>query len=454
MDEYMGSENSLRRIPPHDSNAERCIIGSMLMDPDAISDVSGILTKEDFYSGEYGILFEAISELHREGKAVDAIVLGEKLRSMGAPEHLYQLSYIGDILAGQETSVFAADYARIVRDKSLLRQMIRLTDTVSKDCYEAQGSVGQLMDRVEEDVFRLVQSKNGSGEFTPMSKIVSSVIDEIEEASRSSGKITGVPTGFYDLDNHLTGLHKGELILVAARPSMGKTALVLNFARHVITREDIPTVIFSLEMSKESLVSRMVAMEAKVDAKSIRTGKLADREWDAIIEATEVLSRAPLYIDDNSSITLSELRSKCRKLKQTKNIGLIIIDYLQLMNASRPVESRQLFIAEVSRALKGLAKELGVPVIALSQLNRAADSRTDHKPVLADLRESGSIEQDADVVMFIYRDEYYNPDTTKRPGEADIIVAKNRSGALGTVSLLWDGKYTLFKNKAREKKDA
>ena len=370
---------------------------------------------------------------------------------MGAPEHLCQVGYLIDILSEQQTSFFAADYARIVRDKSMLRQMIRLTEGISKDCYEAQGSVNDLMDNVEEQVFKLVQSKSGSRDFSPMSEIVSSVIDEIEEASRTSGRITGVPTGFYDLDNHLTGLHKGELILVAARPSMGKTALVLNFARHVVTQEKIPTAIFSLEMSKESLVSRMVAMEAKVDAKSIRTGKLSDREWDAIIEATEVLSQAPLYIDDNSSITLSELRSKCRKLKQTKSLGLIIIDYLQLMNASRPVESRQLFIAEVSRALKGLAKELGVPVIALSQLNRAADSRTDHKPVLADLRESGSIEQDADVVMFIYRDEYYNPDTTTRPGVADIIVAKQRNGALGTIELLWDGKYTLFKNMAHDK---
>ena len=447
----MDSENVVRRIPPHDNAAERNIIGSMLMDADAISDVSGILRKEDFYNAEYGILFEAICDLHRQGKAVDDVILREKLRSMGAPEHLCQVGYLIDILSEQQTSVFAADYARIVRDKSMLRQMIRLTEGISKDCYEAQGSVNDLMDNVEEQVFKLVQSKSGSRDFSPMSEIVSSVIDEIEEASRTSGRITGVPTGFYDLDNHLTGLHKGELILVAARPSMGKTALVLNFARHVVTQEKIPTAIFSLEMSKESLVSRMVAMEAKVDAKSIRTGKLSDREWDAIIEATEVLSQAPLYIDDNSSITLSELRSKCRKLKQTKNLGLIIIDYLQLMNASRPVESRQLFIAEVSRALKGLAKELGVPVIALSQLNRAADSRNDHKPVLADLRESGSIEQDADVVMFIYRDEYYNPDTTTRPGVADIIVAKQRNGALGTIELLWDGKYTLFKNMAHDK---
>ena len=439
------TENTVKRIMPHDSDAERSVIASMLMDADAISDVSGMLVKEDFYNGQFGILFEGICSLHSEGKAVDEVILAERLRSMGAPETLYSMSFLRDIVASSDNSVFATDYARIIRDKSLLRQMIRTADGIAKECYEGQGQVDNLVDRAEESIFRLAQSKNRQGEFVPMQQIVTDVVGEIEEAARKDGKINGLPTGFIDLDRKLTGLHKGELILVAARPAMGKTALVLNMARHVILNEKIPTVIFSLEMSKESLVTRMIAMDALVDAQAIRTGELTDKNWDDIIESTERLAFAPLFIEDNSAITIPELRSKCRKLKQTQNLGLIIVDYLQLMNATGRVESRQQFVAEVSRALKGLARELGVPVIALSQLNRAVDSRTDHKPVLADLRESGSIEQDADVVMFIYRDDYYNEDSEK-PGIAEIIVAKQRNGSTGSIDLAWQGKFTRFAN--------
>jgi len=442
------NENSVKRIMPQDRPAERNIIGAMLMDPDAISDVSGILTKEDFYDPQYAILYEAITSLHNEGKSVDEVILAERLRSMGAPETLYQMSYLGDILAQQQTSVFATDHARIVKDKAMLRAMIKTADNISKSCYEAKGSTDSILDQAEESVFKLVQSKNGNREFASMQSIVVDVIGEIEEASRKSGKINGLPTGFIDLDHKLTGMHKGELILVAARPAMGKTALVLNIALHVVAKEKVPAAIFSLEMSKESLVTRLISMDAQVDAQNIRTGELSDDEWDRIIESTENIARVPLFIDDNSSITIPELRSKCRKLKQTKQIGLIIVDYLQLMNAGHSVESRQQFISEVSRALKGLARELGVPVIALSQLNRAVDSRPDHKPVLADLRESGAIEQDADVVMFIYRDDYYNPES-ERPGIAEIIVAKQRNGSTGPVDLVWQGKYTRFANYAR-----
>ena len=424
------NENSIKRVMPHDRTAERSIIGAMLMDADAISDVSGILTKEDFYDPQYAVLFEAITDLHNEGRSVDEVILAEKLRSMGAPETLSQMSYLGDILMQQQTSVFAADYARIVREKSMLRSMIRATDNISKACYEAKGSTDSILDEAEESVFRVVQAKNGNKDFASMQSIVVDVIGEIEEASRKDGRINGLATGFIDLDHKLTGLHKGELILVAARPAMGKTALVLNMALHVVGREKIPAVLFSLEMSKESLVSRLIAMDALVDAQNLRTGNLTDDEWDRIIESTEGIARLPLFIDDNSSITIQELRSKCRKLKKTQDIGLIIVDYLQLMNSGRPVESRQQFISDVSRALKGLARELSVPVIALSQLNRAVDSRPDHKPVLADLRESGAIEQDADVVMFIYRDDYYNPET-ERPGIAELV---------------WQGKYTRFAN--------
>ena len=280
-----------------------------------------------------------------------------------------------------------------------------------------------------------------------MDKIVVDVIGEIEKAARNDGRINGISTGFIDIDRKLTGLHGGELILVGARPSMGKTAFVLNIALHVLKYEEVPTAIFSLEMSKESLVTRLLAMDAKVDAQNIRTGQLSEKEWDSLIESTETISRVPLFIDDNSNITVSELRSKCRKLKQTENIGLIIVDYLQLMNDSgQRRESRQQFISDVSRAFKGIARELNVPFIALAQLNRAVDSRPDHKPVLADLRESGSIEQDADVVMFIYRDDYYNKEDSKKPGVADINIAKQRNGSVGPVELLWQAQYTKFQN--------
>ena len=441
------TDGVVKRIMPHDNLAERIVIGSMLMDADAVSEVSSLLDKEDFYNAQYGILFEAIAGLHEEGKAVDEVILAERLRSMGAPETLYDMSYLGDILAEQQTSVHAVEYAQIVRDKSAMRKMIRTAENIAKDCYESRGSVDAIMDQAEESIFNLIQNKNKNREFASMQSIVVDVIDQMEEASRRDGKLSGIPTGFLDLDQQLTGLHKGELVLVAARPSMGKTALVLNIAKHVIMKERIPTVIFSLEMDKESLVSRLIAMDAMVDAQSIRTGNLTDSDWDKIIDSTEKLSHVPLFIEDNSSVTIPELRTKCRKLKKNKQLGLIIVDYLQLMNSNKPVESRQNFIAEVSRSLKGVARELEVPVIALSQLNRAVDSRTDHRPVLADLRESGSIEQDADVVMFIYRDDYYNKEASEKPGIADIIVAKQRNGAVGTIELVWQGKYTRFANK-------
>lgn len=441
-------ENTIQRIQPHNNEAEQAVIGSMLMDKDAIMEVSDMLNKSDFYNAQYGILFEAMVELFNEGKAVDVVTLMDRLKAKNISEDVISLTFIGSIISAVPTSANAKQYARIVQDKAVLRKLIKINDDISKDCYLAQEEVENILERAEESVFRLVQTRNGSEEFVPMKRIVVDVIGEIEEASRNKGRINGLPTGFLDLDYMLTGLHPGELLLVAARPSMGKTAFVLNIAHYVAVKKNQPVVIFSLEMSKEQLVNRMLAMDSMVDAQSLKTGELNDSEWDKIMESTEIIAKAPIFIDDNSSITIAELRSKCRKLKQTQNIGLIVIDYLQLMNASRPVESRQQFISDVSRSLKALARELRVPVIALSQLNRAVDARPDHKPVLADLRESGAIEQDADVVMFIYRDEYYNKETEK-PGIAEIIVAKQRNGSTGSVDLVWLGKYTKFSNLAK-----
>lgn len=356
------------------------------------------------------------------------------------------MKYIGDILDSVPTSANAKYYAQIVADKSLLRKMIKLNEDIEKDCYLDTDDVDGLLEKAEQGVFQLIKERNGGSDFTQIDKIIIDVIDQIEAASKMNTRVTGIPTGFIDLDNMLTGLHGSELILVAARPAMGKTAFVLNIAHEVAVKKKKTTAIFSLEMSKEQLVTRMIAMDSLVNSQKIMTGQLAEDEWDKIADSTETIAEAPLFIDDNSAITIADLRSKCRKLKQNNDLSLIIIDYLQLMSTTKHVESRQQFISDMSRSLKVLARELDVPVIALSQLNRAVDSRPDHKPVLADLRESGAIEQDADVVMFIYRDDYYNPDTEKK-GIADIIIAKQRKGSVGSVELVWLQDYTKFANK-------
>lgn len=447
-------DNSIRRIQPHNKEAEQSVIGAMLMDRDVISDVADLLSREDFYNAQYGILYEAMVELYNEGKPVDMVTLNDHLKKKNVPEEISNPVFIGEIISAVPTSANARQYAQIVQDKSVLRKLIKLCEDTEKNSFLASEDVDNILEEAEQSIFKLVQSKSGSSDFTPISKIVINVINEIEEAARNKGKVTGLSTGFIDLDNMLTGLHGGEFILVAARPAMGKTAFVLNIAHDLAVVHNVPVALFSLEMSKEQLVSRMIAIDAMVDSKSMKLGNLSDDDWDKVIESTEVIAKAPLYIEDNSAVTVSDLRSKCRKLKQNHNIGIIILDYLQLMSTTRKVESRQQFIAEVSRAMKTMARELNIPVIALSQLSRAVDSRPDHKPVLSDLRESGSIEQDADVVMFIYRDEYYNPDTTTKPGTAEVIVAKQRSGETGSVDLIWLGKYTKFANREKNYQDS
>lgn len=437
-------ENVIRRIQPHNNDAEKSVIGAMLMDRDVISDVADLLSREDFYNAQYGILFENMVELYNEGRPVDLVTLSDRLKMKDVPEDICSPSFIGEIMSEVVTSANAKNHAQIVQDKAVLRRLITLSEGITNDCFSDSDKVENILEDAEGKIFRLVQNRNGSSDFTPVSQIVVNVIGEIEEAARNKGKVTGLSTGFTDLDNMLTGLHGGELLLVAARPAMGKTAFVLNIAHDLAVVHKKPCAIFSLEMSKEQLISRMIAIDAMVDSKSMKLGNMPDEDWDKVIESVDDIARAPLFIDDNSAITVSELRSKCRKLKQTQNIELIIIDYLQLMSSNRPVESRQQFISDVSRALKNIARELNVPVIALSQLSRAVDGRTDHKPVLSDLRESGAIEQDADVVMFIYRDEYYNPETTTKPQTAEIIIAKQRNGETGSIDLRWIGKYTKF----------
>ncbi len=441
-------EAFIKKIQPHSLEAEQSVIGSMIMDRDAIVVVSDILTKEDFYQGQYGILYEAMVELYNEGKPVDLVTLQNKLKEKEVPDSISNLSYIKDLVLSVPTAANAKQYALIVRDKATLRRLIKVTEDIANDCYLDKEEVDTILEKTEKDIFHLLQNRAGEQEFVPIREIVLNSLDTIEMAAKNKGKVTGVPTGFLDLDAKLTGLHGGELLLVAARPAMGKTAFVLNIAQHVVFRENIPTAIFSLEMSKEQLVTRLLASESMVDSQNLRTGNLQDQEWEKLMESAGIIGNSNLIIDDTPGITISELRSKCRRFKQANGLGLIIIDYLQLMIGGKRSESRQQEIAEISRSLKALARELEVPIIALSQLSRAVESRPDHKPMLSDLRESGSIEQDADVVMFIYRDEYYNPDSEKK-GIAEIIVAKQRSGSTGSVELVWLGQYTKFANKAR-----
>ena len=441
-------EAFIKKIQPHSLEAEQSVIGSMIMDRDAIVVVSDILTKDDFYQGQYGVLYEAMVELYNEGKPVDLITLQNKLKEKDVPESISSLEYIRELLLGVPTAANAKQYAMIVRDKATLRRLIRVTEDITNQCYLDKDDVDNILEKTEKDIFHLLQNRAGDQDFVPIREVVLNSLDAIEVAAKNKGKVTGVPTGFLDLDAKLTGLHAGELILLAARPAMGKTAFVLSLTQHAAFKERIPTAIFSLEMSKEQLVTRMISSESMVDSQNIRTGNLQDQDWEKLMESAGIIGNSNLIIDDTPGITISELRSKCRRYKQSNGLGLIIIDYLQLMVGGKRSESRQQEVAEISRSLKALARELEVPIIALSQLSRAVESRPDHRPMLSDLRESGSIEQDADVVMFIYRDEYYNPDSEKK-GIAEIIVAKQRNGSTGPVELVWLGQYTKFANKAR-----
>ncbi len=439
-------ENAIKRVQPHNNTAEQSVIGSMLMNRDVIGELMDVLDKGDFYNAQYGILFEAMTDLYSKGKPVDMITLSEKLRMMDVPEEICSVEFMAEIMQNVPTSARARDHANLVKDKASLRRLIRLSEDIAKDCYLGSDEAETLIERAESDIFKLARERSGNNDDVSISEIIMNVIAGIEEAAKNGGKINGLSTGFKDLDSMLTGMRAGQLIVLAARPGMGKTAFALNIARDVAVVHKTPVAIFSLEMAKEELVSRMIAIDAMVDSKKMAVGDLTDDDWDKVIESTDVIANSPLYIYDNSGITLGELLSKCRNLKKNHDIGLIILDYLQLLNSKGKVESRQNFIAEASRTMKTIAKELKVPVIALSQLKREVDNKNEHKPALADLRESGAIEQDADVVMFIHRDEYYNPDTTTKPQTAEIIIAKQRAGETGSVDLRWIGKYTKFAN--------
>ena len=447
----MPDENVVKRIMPHSIEAEQSVIGSMIMNRDAIMTASEILHGDDFYSHQYGVIFDAMVEMYNAGEVVDLITLQNKLKEKDLPPEVSSLEFVKDLLGMVPSSINVDRYAKIVSDKSMLRRLIKVNEEIANKCYSGKEKMEVLMEDTEKQIVRLIQSRS-SGDFVPIRVVALNAMNMIEKASKTSGTVTGIPTGFIDLDYKLAGMHPADLILIAARPSMGKTAFVLNIAQHVAFKEKKTVAIFSLEMSKESLVNRLLSLESRVDAQKIRTGNLQDEDWERLVESAGVIGSSNLIIDDTPSISVSELRSKCRKYKMEHDLSMIIIDYLQLMSGSgRGSESRQQEISEISRSLKAVAREFEVPVLALSQLSRAVEQRPDHRPMLSDLRESGAIEQDADVVMFIYRDEYYNPNTEK-PRTAEIIVAKQRNGPIGTVDLAWLSQYTRFANLEPDKK--
>ena len=442
-------EALIKRILPHSEEAERSVIGCMIMSRDAILAASELLSGEDFYQQQLGVVFDAMVELFNEGKPVDLVTLPDRLKEKDVPPEVYSVEFIRDLLDAVPTSANIRYYANIVSEKAMLRKLIKLNEDIANTCYLSKERVEDILEDTEKRMFQLLQKRN-SGDTVPIRQVVLNALNTIEKASQTKGTVTGIPTGFVDLDYKTSGLQPSDLILVAARPSMGKTAFVLNMAQYMAFRKDRSVAIFSLEMSKEQLVNRLFALESKVDSQSIRTGNLQDEDWAKLIEGAGIIGNSRLIIDDTPGISISELRSKCRKFKLEQGLDVVIIDYLQLMTGSgRGSDSRQLEISDISRALKGVARELNVPVVALSQLSRAVEKRDDKRPMLSDLRESGAIEQDADVVMFIYRDDYYHKDTENK-NMAEIIIAKQRNGPIGTVNLVWMPEYTRFVNARKD----
>ena len=435
----------LGKVPPHDIEAEQAVIGSMLTDKDSVISAIEILKEEDFYRDDNRLIYEAILNLYNRAEPIDIITVKAELESMGKFEQIGGLEYLAELPEKVPTTANTIKYIKIVEEKSVLRNLIKTANEIIELGYDHTEDVEDIMEGAEKKIFNLMQNKNQKG-YSAMKDILVDSFTQLEELYNRKQHITGVPTGFADLDYKTAGLHSSDLVLIAARPAMGKSAFALNIATNAAVRAKVPVVIFSLEMSKEQMVNRILCSEAMVDSNKVRTGKLEEDDWTKLAEAIGPLSEAEIYIDDTPGISVMEIRAKCRKLKLEKNIGMVVIDYLQLVQGSNKKNgSREQEISEISRSLKILAKEIGVPVIALSQLSRAVEQRPDHRPMLSDLRESGAIEQDADIVMFLYRDDYYNEDSEKK-GIAEVILAKHRGGSTGTVELLWLGSYTKFVN--------
>ncbi|HUH08160.1 MAG TPA: replicative DNA helicase [Egibacteraceae bacterium] len=435
------------RVPPHNLDAEVSVLGSMLLSKDAIAEVSEIVGPEDFYRGAHRTMFEAISDLYNGGEPVDPVTLADELEQRGTLDSVGGAVGIADLVSRVPTAANALYYARIVSDQSLRRRLIDAGTKITRLGYTAPEGADEAVDSAESLIYQVAQRGRVS-EFTPMKDLLTASFELLEKRHERGSSLTGLATGFIDFDELTAGLQPSNLVILAARPAMGKSTLATNIATHVAVELRKPAVLFSLEMSQAELVERILSAEARVDSGRLRTGRLEETDWPKLSQAMGRLAEAPLFIDDTPGINLMEIRSKCRRLKQTHGLDLVVLDYLQLMQSHRRVENRVQEVSELSRGLKILAKELDVPVLALSQLSRKPEDRTDRRPQLADLRESGSIEQDADLVAFIYRDEVYHEDSDAR-GEAELILAKHRNGPLKTVRLSFLGHNSRFASMAR-----
>lgn len=435
------SDNATGRTVPYSQEAERSVLGAVLFDPQQISTVIGAVKEEDFYLEANREVFAAMMDLFHQNKPIDVVVLKEQLTTRGSFEAIGGLSYLADLAAGVPTTENINYYLKIVSEKSDLRRLIKAGSDIVQMSYEAKEDLPVIMDAAEQKIFEILQKRSSEG-FSSIQEVLPETIRRLEELSKNQSNVTGVPTGLVDLDQITAGLHNSDLILIAARPSMGKSSLALNIAGHAAAHSHVTTAFFSLEMSKEQIVNRLLCAEALVDSHKMTVGGLDENDWEKLLAAYQLLADAPFFIDDTAGISINEIRAKCKRLKLKHNLGLVVIDYLQLMQGRRS-ESRQQEVSDISRSLKIMAKELDIPVIALSQLNRAPDQRTDHRPMLSDLRESGSIEQDADIIMFIYRDDFYNPDSEEK-NVAECLLSKHRNGSTGTVKMCWLGQFTKF----------
>lgn len=437
------------RIPPNNIDAEKSVLGAVLVSPDTLMDVVDLIRKDDFYRKDHAMIFEAMMDLFNKNQPIDVVTVTERLAQTGVLDKVGGIPYVASLAEEVPLVSNAVQYANIVSEKALQRRLIKCAQDISQTAYEPEGDVTQALEFAEQSVLDVMQNRARKS-YVAIKDVLPDVFTILEEASKSKG-ISGIPTGFYDLDKMLSGLHNSDLILVAGRPAMGKTAFMLNMARFAAVRHKIPVAIFNLEMSKQQLATRMLSTEAEVESQKLRSGELADSDWTKIAEGMSVLSDAPIYFDDSTDISVQSIRAKCRKLKMEKDIKLVFIDYLQLMQGKQGhSDNRTQEVADISRSLKVMARELDVPVIVGSQVNRELEKRSDKRPMLSDLRESGSIEQDADIVLFLYRDEVYNPNTEFK-GVAEIIVAKHRNGATGTCNLVFDAEHSAFKNMATQR---
>lgn len=434
----------LIKIQPNDITAEQAVLGSMLVDKDAVVAAIETLKPEDFYRDDNKEIYSAMYEIYNNGKQIDMITVKDQLVLRGSLEKVGNLEYLSTLIDSVPTTSNIEYYVKIVEEKATVRNLIKAANDILKMGYSGTEEVDSIIEQTEKKIFDVLQNRNTKG-YASLKEILITAFDNIEKLYQNKNKVSGTESGFIDLDSKISGLNPSDLLIVAARPAMGKSAFVLNIASYVAMHTKTPVMVFSLEMSKEQLVNRVLCSESEVDSMKLKNADLSSEDWLKLGEASSRLAEVPLYIDDTPGLSSAELRAKCRKAKLEKNIGLVIIDYLQLMESKTKNASRQQEISEISRSLKILAKELSIPVIALSQLSRASETRTDHRPMLSDLRESGAIEQDADIVMFLHREDYYNAETEKK-NIAEVIIAKNRSGATGTVELAWLGQYTKFAN--------